>query len=412
MNNIGTKKALYVSYDGILEPIGVSQVVNYLVGLAATGIRFTLVSFEKPSKLRDATAVEAMKARLKAGGIRWIPLKYHKRPRLPATAWDILAGVVVGLYVYARYGYTVIHSRSFVASVTAWALKSLTGARFIYDVRGFWSDERLMGGTLNEGDALCSVIKRLEKTLLARADRVVVLAEKAKAYLPEFGLENYQKVTNIPCCVADGFKYSAEGRQRVRDRLGLGGKFVALHAGSLEKWYIMDRMLECFSVIREMYADAVFLVLTSMKESAIRPHLDALGIAPESVMLSAVDYSQMPDYISAADVGLFFLKTPPAAAGFSPVKLGEYLGCGLPIISNTGIGDMDEMFSRYKVGALVTRYDRGEYVRAIRETLDLKRDSAALALECRRAVRKELSLEIGVRRYYEIYKSLAGASEI
>jgi glycosyltransferase involved in cell wall biosynthesis len=402
-------RCLYISYDGILEPIGSSQVVNYLVKLSGAGLSFTLISFEKPDRLADKAAALRTRLFLSESGIRWIPLKYHKRPRLPATAWDVFTCVVVGLYVRVRYGYKIIHSRSFVGSVMACLLKAATGARFIHDVRGFWSDARLMMGALNEG-TLYRVVRRVEEALLARADQVVVLAERAKGYLPEMGFRDIEKVTAIPCCVEDRFRYSAEGRQRVRKLLGLDGRFVLLHAGSLVKWYIMDRMLECFSVIRETEAEAVFLVLTSMKDSALRPQMDALGLPPESVMVTSADYSAMPDYISAADAGLFFLKTPPAAAGISPVKLGEYLGCGLPIISNTGIGDMDGIFSRYRVGSLVSVYERREYERAVREVLDLKRDGAALAAECRRAIELELSLDIGVKKYYSIYKRLEGAA--
>ena len=49
-------RVLYLSYDGALEPLGQSQVVPYLVGLAARGAAITLVSFEKPAENRIMVA--------------------------------------------------------------------------------------------------------------------------------------------------------------------------------------------------------------------------------------------------------------------------------------------------------------------------------------------------------------------
>jgi hypothetical protein len=79
---------LYVSYDGMLEPLGQSQVVAYLEKLAP-GRRIHLISFEKPRDWRDEARRQAMRERLGKAGIDWHPLRYHKSPSMPATAYDI-----------------------------------------------------------------------------------------------------------------------------------------------------------------------------------------------------------------------------------------------------------------------------------------------------------------------------------
>ena len=82
---------LYVTYDGVLEPLGESQVVSYLEGLA-TSCAITLLSFEKPADRADAARMDAMRIRLNAAGMTWIALEYHKRPPVFSTARDVLAG--------------------------------------------------------------------------------------------------------------------------------------------------------------------------------------------------------------------------------------------------------------------------------------------------------------------------------
>ena len=41
------KRVLYLSYNGMLDPLGQSQVLPYLKELSKLGVRFTLLSFER-----------------------------------------------------------------------------------------------------------------------------------------------------------------------------------------------------------------------------------------------------------------------------------------------------------------------------------------------------------------------------
>ena len=47
----GAKKVLYITYDGMTDPLGQSQVLPYLVGLSEKGYKFTILSFEKKERL-------------------------------------------------------------------------------------------------------------------------------------------------------------------------------------------------------------------------------------------------------------------------------------------------------------------------------------------------------------------------
>ena len=133
-------EALYISYDGMLEPLGASQVVSYLLPMA-TVHRITLLSYEKPVDVRDSQRCDGMRRQLTAAGIRWIPLQYHRRPSLIATSWDVAIGTLVGWAVCWRRRVRLVHARGYVPSVIALALKHLTGAKFLFDMRGFWPDE-------------------------------------------------------------------------------------------------------------------------------------------------------------------------------------------------------------------------------------------------------------------------------
>ena len=193
----------YVSYDGALEPLGRSQVVPYVLGLAAAGLPLTLVSFEKPDDFGTPSAPSAaareLAAQLTAAGVRWRPRRYHKRPTLPATLWDIATGVATLARVRFTGGLRVVHARGYVAGLMAWLLKKTTGTRFVFDMRGFWPEERVDGGLWRADSRIYRVVKRLERRFLRDADRIVVLTDRARLELRRRGV--WPPVTVVPTCV-------------------------------------------------------------------------------------------------------------------------------------------------------------------------------------------------------------------
>ncbi|NNF29018.1 MAG: hypothetical protein HKN73_17470, partial [Gemmatimonadetes bacterium] len=88
MGATGEGTVAYVSYDGLLEPLGASQVLPHVLGLAERGFRMSVVSFEKDGDLKDLDSVEALDQRLSCQGVDWTRFRYHGRPTVPATAYD------------------------------------------------------------------------------------------------------------------------------------------------------------------------------------------------------------------------------------------------------------------------------------------------------------------------------------
>jgi len=106
---------LYISYDGMLEPLGQSQVLAYLKKLARNH-RIYLISFEKPEAWRDEALRERMGESVKKAGISWYPLRYHKNPSGPATAYDVFQGVVLSTWILWRHHVEIVHARSYVSA--------------------------------------------------------------------------------------------------------------------------------------------------------------------------------------------------------------------------------------------------------------------------------------------------------
>ena len=193
--------SLYLCYQSVLEPLTQTQVIAYLEGLTQAGYRLVLLTFEP----RSLTAEETQDHRkhLAAKGIAWHWLRYHKRPTVPATALDILAGIAVGWWLVWKYRIGLLHARIHVPGLMALALKSLTGAPFLFDIRGFMAEEYADAGVWKANGLLFRLTKWVEHRLVRAADGYVVLTQKARDLLQEwYPREIHGKpVQVIPCCI-------------------------------------------------------------------------------------------------------------------------------------------------------------------------------------------------------------------
>jgi glycosyltransferase involved in cell wall biosynthesis len=122
------------------------------------------------------------------------------------------------------------------------------------------------------------------------------------------------------------------------------------------------------------------------------------------MLIIKVPPSEVETYLAASDVALSFVRAGYATASRSPTKIPEYLACGLPIIANRGVGDVDELLSTNGTGWLVDNFTDEEFASAISSLSN----RLANRLERSQEARREFDLEnLGGRRYRRLYRHLA-----
>jgi glycosyltransferase involved in cell wall biosynthesis len=389
---------LYISYDGMLEPLGQSQVIAYLEHLADE-VQFHLISFEKPADWADSGRRAAVSDRLARAGIAWHPLRYHKSPTLPATMFDIAQGLRKGLWLAARHKVRIVHARSYIPGVIALAVKRTFGARFLFDMRGFWADERVDAGLWRADGALYRSAKRVERQLLAAADHIVTLTHASEEELRHWPYLRKSKapVSVIPTC-ADLDRFTIQGPPP-RDPFVLG------YLGSVSGRYSLDDILRCFLVFRERLPDSRLLIVNRGEHDLVRNYSVAKGLDNGAVDLIAAQHSDVPKHISRMSAGLALYKPAYSEMACAPTKLAEYLGCGVPCVGNAGIGDMASILTDNQVGVALTSFSEAELRSAVTRLLALA-ESPGLANRCRETALRLFSLEGGVAAYRDIYRVL------
>lgn len=89
-----------------------------------------------------------------------------------------------------------------------------------------------------------------------------------------------------------------------------------------------------------------FLFLTSSSEEIVYAALWKRGLSSQKVRVKKVDYDNVPFELCRSKVGIAFYNTDYSVAGCAPTKVGEYLACGLPVVVNAGIGDLDGIIKK------------------------------------------------------------------
>ena len=115
---------------------------------------------------------------------------------------------------------------------------------------------------------------------------------------------------------------------------------------------------------------------------------------------------EMPRYLQAADVAVSLIKPCYSKQSSSPTKMAEYLAAGLPVICNTGIGDLDELVETDRVGVLLHEFNETSYLRALAEVEALLHDPD-LPARCRASAAARFDLtHVGGARYRRLYEQL------
>ena len=409
-------KTLYLCYFGLREPLVQTQVLPYLRQIRDGGVKVSILTFEPNAKEKwTKQQVEEERSKLAAEGIDWHFLPYHKRPTVPATLYDLLCGVYFTWKFIRREKVDVLHARVQLPTLIGAIARKFSRhkPKIIFDIRGFFPEEYTDGGIWKENGWLYKMVKHNEKWLLKEADGFVVLTEKAQQILfPESAEDGFDKfgrpVEVIPCCV-DLSRFSTANktsRDEMRKKYNLENRQVITYIGSLGSWYLADEMADLMQAAREKDNSTFALILTQSAPEIMAERLKKRGFADKDFLVIKVPHSEIPKYLSAADIALSFIKPCFSKLSSSPTKIAEYLASGLPIITNRGVGDVAEMIEKHQIGAVVEDFSRESYIKSLHKIAEL-RQTNTLSENCVKSAEEEFDLEkVGGAKYRLLYERL------
>jgi len=278
------------------------------------------------------------------------------------------------------------------------------GLKYIFDMRGFWADERVDGALWPRDGRMYRVAKWFERRFLLSADRVVSLTNAAVEVMTSFPylqghMPHFEVITT--CTDLELFKPGetiAENQKKYRP-------FTLGYVGSVGVWYLFDETLKCFVELQRQIPDARLQIFNRGEHDYIHEQIAVHGISEESIRIEIADHAGVAEAMQQMDAGVFIIKPAYSKLASAPTKLGEFLGCGVPCMGNTNVGDMADILEGEQVGVALDDFSESDIKKGVARLIDLTREPD-IRQRCRQAALRHFSLENGVAAYDRIYNEL------
>jgi glycosyltransferase involved in cell wall biosynthesis len=165
-------------------------------------------------------------------------------------------------------------------------------------------------------------------------------------------------------------------------------------------------MLDLLAAALARNARAHALLLTEEDASEAVRGLLSRGVARERITVTGVPHDEVPNWFSLAAAGILLIKSAPSKRASAPTKLGEFLACGVPVVTTPGIGDSDALVTGNRVGVVAGDLSARGLENALDELDALRSEGEVLRRRCRTAAERELSLGDAVDAYAELYEEI------
>lgn len=394
-------RVLYITRTSLLEPLGQSQVLAYLRGLASAW-PITVISIE-PADLAEQTSFSVLAEACAVAGIRWIPLPILASGRRRAVA-ELLALWRASRTEAISGSVELVHARSYLPALVALRLRRRLGIPFLFDMRALWLEERIAAGRLRRGSLIHQLLVRGERTCLEDASAVVSLTHAALKHLEALyprAMKN-QNVAVIPTCTdLDLFVPRPQGPESPPIYGCLGTVLSAWHR---TRW-----LAAFFCALSEREHLARFEIVSRDDPAEVRAALDLPPSVDARLEIFAADRMDVPRIVGRHAASFLLYSQGLDRLGCSPTRLGELLACGVPVVASAGTGDVSDLLAGRNVGVVVED-SRSNSVDSALESLARLRADPETPARCRAVAEELFDLTRGTAAYALLYEKILNGS--
>jgi len=393
------------------DPLGQSQVLPYLQGLSSYGYKIFLLSCEKEQVF--ASNKPTIDKLVAAAGITWIPVSYTKNPPVLSTILDILKLRRTAKKIHQQHGLDMVHTRPGVPALVGLWMKRKFGIKFLNDIREFYADSRVEGHMWNLKNPLYKMVyhffKRKETEAIVRNDGIVCLTYAAEKIIQQW--PEYKK--NIPLevipCSADLELFNpaaitGERRAALQKELGIvPGDFIVTYLGSIGGWYLTGEMLQFCKILADVMPAAKFLFISPHRHDEIAAAAAKHQLDARRIIVKKASRTEVPQLLSLSNFSIFFIRPCYSKQSSSPTKHGEIMAMGIPLITNSGVGDVEKIVEEYHSGIIIHDFNEQEYTTAAAKiAAGPQYDTAGI----RKGAESFYSLTSAIEKYNRIYANI------
>ena len=338
------KLVLYLTYDGINDPLGKSQIIPYINLINQNVNKIIVISFEK-------------KIKKNFNSFHHIVLNFTDNFGKLGKLYDMLKFFIYVFLILIKYRVDIIHSRSHLPTFIAVFFKFFFKFKLIFDFRGLWLEERFENKSWKNNifyKIIYFFLKKYEFFCLKKSTKIIVLTKKFKLLLLKQLNINPNNILVIPC--VNDFKKTKDKslflfkKKQIKLKLGLND-LVFGYVGSFGGIYDPVKILDIYCQLKKTFKNASLLILTNNRNYYFR-NIKKYNkfYLKKDIKVLQVDHAQIQNYLYAIDIGINYIKQGYPRIAQSPTRIGEFMMSEIPIITNSNIGDIDDIIRDCNIG--------------------------------------------------------------
>ncbi|OEC86677.1 hypothetical protein A9507_09485 [Methanobacterium sp. A39] len=140
---------------------------------------------------------------------------------------------------------------------------------------------------------------------------------------------------NIILNGVDTVHFKNRGGEYIREKLNIPeDTFLLVFVGYLGNWIELEPTFKAIKHLKSKYKIKLLVVGDGDRLNRFKYLSKEFGIESSVMFTGNINYSDVPEYISAADVCLLPFDNSNVSQGALPLKLFEYMSCEKPVISS------------------------------------------------------------------------------
>ena len=395
------KNVLYLSIDGLLDPLGQSQIFPYLNKLSETDLSFFVCTIENK---KNKNKLKTFKKKIKNNSsFNWNYFFFLKKKGKFNRLKEILLLYFLAIKIIFSNKIDILHSRSYLPMFFCILIKVFSKKKVIFDTRGSWFDERIDGGMLKKKGIdllLFKFLKKIEFIFFYFSNHIVFLTDNGLQSVDNSYIVA-KKYSVIPCAADYNFFQIIKNKERdqFRKQLKFKEKYLVTYSGSIGSWYNFNQILDFFSKFNNINPNSRLVILTQSEINFNNLNLP-LHLIGNITFMSSIR-SEIPKIIGISDITLCFINKSFSKKFSSPTKVAESLACGVPVIYNEGIGDLDNDMKEMN---LDFKLDDENFISfdCVQQIINYEINKDQIRINSY----KKYSLENAIKKYINIYKNL------
>jgi glycosyltransferase involved in cell wall biosynthesis len=247
------------------------------------------------------------------------------------------------------YDIKIVICRSSLAGSLGYLATRFTEIPFIVESFEPHAEYMRESGVWYRYDVRYVVEKIFERLQLSNAKFLISVATAYQQELESRGVSP-KKMVVVPC-VIDRRKFRRQPND-IRKMIGIkDDATVGIYAGKFGGLYLSQEAFAIFRQAANIFEKFFLIILSPNEKSSIERLLRNHGFSEKDFYVGVASHDDVPKFLSASDLAFATYKPSPSKRFLSPIKVGEYWACGLPVLLTDAIGDDADIINDSNCGA-------------------------------------------------------------